>query len=464
MDPLIQYAATSDGVSIAFWTLGNGPPLLFLPALPLANLQVEWEMPWFRRWFERLAERRTVVHYDSRGTGLSERDVADLSLDGHLLDIEAVLAKLGITRADVFAASYAGPIGIRLAATRPEAVSRLVLWCTHARHNEVTTRLEHGLNEQRIAVNRLADVDWDLYIHTYLHRAIGWTQGEMANQFAALARNSIEPSAFVRVLGEYAEFDAITDLPSVCAPALILHRPDFVGSSVAVAKGLAARIPSGQLMLLDGDSVVPFIGDVDAVFRSLNEFLSDGQGSPEDWSGRAANRAGNPRAGSLRTILFTDVDGHAEIVGRLGDTRGRELLREHERVIRTALRRFGGAEVKAMGEGFLASFASAQSALECAIDIQRQFAEHPGVGDERIRVRVGINAGEPINEDDDLFGAAVITAARIAGEAAAGEILTAMVVRELVAGKGFDFSDRGEAVLRGFAEPMRLFALRWAPA
>jgi len=82
--PLIQYATTSDSVSIAFWTLGSGPPAIFLPALPFANLQVEWEMPAYRRWFERLAERRTVIHYDSRGTGLSDRDVPDLSLDAHL--------------------------------------------------------------------------------------------------------------------------------------------------------------------------------------------------------------------------------------------------------------------------------------------------------------------------------------------------------------------------------------------
>ena len=115
-----------------------------------------------------------------------------------------------------------------------------------------------------------------------------------------------------------------------------------------------------------------------------------------------------------------------------------------------------------MGEGFLASFSSAQSALECAVEIQQQFASHPGIGDERIRVRVGINAGEPINEDDDLFGTAVIATARIAGEAAAGEIVVAMVVRELVAGKGFVFTDRGESLLRGFPEPMRLFALRWS--
>src|SRR5512139_946716 len=141
MDPLIQYARTSDGLGIAFWVLGNGPPLLHLPGLPLSNLQSEWETPQYRNWFERFAETHTLIHYDARGTGLSEREVPDLSLDAHVLDVEAVLAKAGFPRVDVFAGSYAGPVGIRFAARRPEAVNRLVLWCTHACHQEVTAKM-----------------------------------------------------------------------------------------------------------------------------------------------------------------------------------------------------------------------------------------------------------------------------------------------------------------------------------
>jgi class 3 adenylate cyclase len=146
---------------------------------------------------------------------------------------------------------------------------------------------------------------------------------------------------------------------------------------------------------------------------------------------------------------------------RLGDQAGRSVLREYEQRTREALRRYGGAEVKAMGDGFMASFRSAQSALDCAIDIQRAFAPGEHVQGETLRVRIGLNAGEPIEEDGDLFGSSVIRAARIGALARGSEIFVANVVRELVDGKGYLFSDEGHHALRGLDEPVRLWSLRW---
>ncbi len=167
-------------------------------------------------------------------------------------------------------------------------------------------------------------------------------------------------------------------------------------------------------------------------------------------------------AGAFRTVLFTDVEGSTALTDRLGDARARELLREHERIVRECLRAHAGAEVKTMGDGFMASFPSATRALECAIAMQRAFAQHNESAPEPVRVRIGLNAGEPIAEERDLFGAAVITAARICDRAAGGEILAADVVRQLVAGKEFLFADRGEVALRGLEDPVRLYELRWA--
>jgi class 3 adenylate cyclase len=155
------------------------------------------------------------------------------------------------------------------------------------------------------------------------------------------------------------------------------------------------------------------------------------------------------------------VEGSTALTQRLGDAKAREVLRAHERIVREALRAHGGAEVKAMGDGFMASFSSATRALECAIATQRAFAEHNESAEEPIRVRIGLNAGEPIAEEADLFGTAVNLAARIAAQAAGGEILVANVVRELAAGKGFLFVDRGEVALRGFEDPVRLYEVRW---
>jgi len=146
------------------------------------------------------------------------------------------------------------------------------------------------------------------------------------------------------------------------------------------------------------------------------------------------------------------------MMSRLGDERGRAVLREHETIIRNALKQNGGTELKTAGDGFMASFGSVTRAIECAIAFQRAFAERQG---EPLSVRVGLNAGEPIEEDGDLFGATVILASRIAAQAEGGEILVADTVRGLCSGKGFLFADRGEFVAKGFEEPVRVYEVRW---
>ena len=155
------------------------------------------------------------------------------------------------------------------------------------------------------------------------------------------------------------------------------------------------------------------------------------------------------------------MEGSTALTQYLGDAKAREVLRAHERIVRDALQAHGGLEVKAMGDGFMASFSSATRALECAIAMQQAFAAYNESEGTPIRVRIGLNVGEPIAEDEDFFGTAVIMAARVVAEAQGGEILASDVVRQLVAGRGFLFADRGETVLRGFDDPVRLFEVRW---
>ena len=165
--------------------------------------------------------------------------------------------------------------------------------------------------------------------------------------------------------------------------------------------------------------------------------------------------------GAFRTILFTDVEGSTALTQRRGDAKARELLREHGRTVREALKSHGGSEVKTMGDGFMASFSSATKALECAIAIQSAFAERNESAEEPIKVRIGLNAGEPIAEDDDLYGTAVNLAARIAAKAEGGEILASEAVRQIVAGKKFPFSDLGETALRGFEDRVHIYQVSW---
>jgi class 3 adenylate cyclase len=168
-----------------------------------------------------------------------------------------------------------------------------------------------------------------------------------------------------------------------------------------------------------------------------------------------------PAVGAAVTILFTDIVGHTEMMRRLGDSLGRAVLREHERITRETLAAHGGVEVKTDGDSFMATFASTSSAVECAIALQRAFAKHAEGGGEPIVVRMGLNVGEPIEEDGDFFGSAVILGARIKDQAGGGEILVPEAVRHMLAGKGFVFADRGEVVLKGFEEGVRLFEVRW---
>jgi adenylate cyclase len=161
------------------------------------------------------------------------------------------------------------------------------------------------------------------------------------------------------------------------------------------------------------------------------------------------------------TILFTDMEGSTSLTQRLGDAKAQALLRAHNDVIRGALKSHGGAEIKHTGDGIMASFSTASKALDAAIAIQRAFAaRNEETADEATRVRIGLNAGEPVAEGEDLFGTAVQLASRIAARAEPGQVLVSDVVRQLAAGKGFLFSDEGNTVLRGFEDPVRLFGVR----
>ena len=448
MEPRIQYAKTKDGVSIAFWTMGEGIPFIHMSA-SFSGMQGEWQSADYRRWYGRLAAKRKHIRYDPRGSGLSDRDVADHSLDAYLLDLEAVVDRLSLERLALFAPMLAGPVAIAYATRHPEQVSHLILWNSFARTSDFMAA------PQVQGLLALMDKDWELFTETAAHVVFGWSAGEPAGQAAARMRESVTQEEALVVLRAVTEFDVTELLPQVKAPTLLLHRRQLPFPDVSVTKELASCIPDASLAFLEGRT----LSDVEVLMSPIDEFLGDGEAT-------AAVIA--PESGAFRTILFTDVEGSTALTQRLGDAKAREVLREHERMVRAALNAHGGSEVKTMGDGFMASFSSATKALECAIAMQRAFAEHNSARPEpvegraeEIRIRIGLNAGEPIAEDDDLFGTAVILAARIAGKAEGGEILTSDTVRGLVAGKKFLFSDRGETAMRGFEDPVRLYEVRW---
>ena len=448
MEPRIQYAKTSDGVSIAYWTLGAGMPLMHMPWGGISNAQVEWELPDFRSWYEHLASKWALIRYDPRGAGLSDRDVSEFSVESYLLDIDAVARGLSLDRFVLFAPLHTGPAAIAYAASKPERVSHLVLWCSWARS------VDFYASPEAQALVTLRDKDWDTYSQAVAHAFTGWSEGGAGSQLARLIRESFTQDELLTALSTgVGTADATALLPRVVSPTLVLNLRQFRLVGMNLAKGLASKISGARLVVLDGESAFP-VGDVaEAAISAIDEFLGEGE--------EPAAGAEPTAAGGMVTILFTDMEGSTSLTQRLGDAKAQELLRTHNGIVREALKAHGGSEIKHTGDGIMASFASASKALQCAIAMQRAFAEQNESAEEPIRVRIGLNAGEPIAEDEDLFGTAVQLAARICAQAEPGQILAPIVVRELAAGKQFLFADRGEVALRGFEDPVRLYEVRW---
>jgi class 3 adenylate cyclase len=436
MEPRIQYAKTSDGVSIAYSTVGEGTPLIAMPVPGFSHTELSWQM--FGAVSQPLAAKHRYITYDARGTGLSDRGAIDFSLEAMLRDLEAVIERFGVDSFVLLSWVSAAPIAVKYAATNPERVSHLILadaWTNFSDISE-STAYKAGLP--------LLGADWVVFTATFAQVLWAYANPEFGRAFAEFIRVCCEPEVMWAIWKAWADLDVTEFLPQISAPTLVVQNKDSRWVSSDVGQRLAAAIPEARLAFIDDITYAP-LPDL------ISEFLeSTGQPSP---STPAAPES------PLRTVLFTDIVGHTGMMSRLGDEYGREILREHERITRDVLAAHGGTEIKTMGDGFMASFISVTKSVECAIALQRAFAERES--DEPLKVRVGLNAGEPIEEDGDLFGATVILASRIAAKANGGEILVADAIRGLSSGKGFLFADRGEFVAKGFEDPVRLSEVRW---
>jgi class 3 adenylate cyclase/pimeloyl-ACP methyl ester carboxylesterase len=448
MEPRIQYAKTSDGVNIAYSSFGAGLALVYTPDNPIWGISLSsWQVPEAKAWYERLARGRTLVRYDSRGTGESDRSAKDYSLEGLLRDLETVVDGLGLENFALVCNYFSGPVAIAYAARYPERVSHLILLSAYS---ATSTHFESSVAQALSSLRSMAGQEWELYVKTMVYTSYSSAGGDLLQRLAELYRRSVSPSEFPVILAGLREHDSTSLLSQVRAPTLVVHWRDSRMVPVEEARRIAASIPGAELVVLEGEDPWPDVGRWEAAMRAIDEFLGDVP---------AANQPAPAAPSAFRTVLFTDLVGHTEMMSRLGDERGRDVLREHERITREVLKANGGTEVKTMGDGFMASFGSVTKAVECAIALQRAFAERSE--GERLSVRVGLNAGEPIEEDGDLFGATVILASRIAAKAGGGEILVADTVRGLCSGKGFLFADRGDFVAKGFEKPVRISEVSW---
>jgi class 3 adenylate cyclase len=444
----MQYATTSDGVRIAFGTAGSGPWILRAPSLPFSYAEREWAQG--SEFFDQLAANWSVAQYDPRGTGMSTREVSDFSIEARVLDLEAIIEKLGVEKLALHGIGWGGPAVITYAARYPERVTHLILDDTQARTREFFEAPTIRALDQLVG-------DWDSFLEFTAFAIYGLGRVEAAPYIEQM-KACVEPGVARRVFEAVREDDVTDLLPRLSMPTLIVQHVGFSRTSIESAKEMAAVIPNARLVLLEGGA----LGETDKIVRAIGELLETGTKVKTS----ETQAASTITASGVRTILFTDVVEHTEMMHRLGDKGGRDVLRRHEETTRRVLQENGGDEVKTMGDGFMASFASVTGAVECAVALQRAFEDdHHGAGvdsgHEPIHVRIGLNAGEPIEEGGDLFGSTVIMASRIAAQAEGGEILTSDVVRGLCSGKGFLFADRGENVLRGFEDAVRLYEVRW---
>ncbi len=391
---------------------------------------------------------RKVLRYDFRGVGLSQRNPAVYTLDCMTADMEAVVQSAGTSRFTLYASTFSVGPAIAYAVRHREQVGRLILGRVFTRGTEVMTRANlDGL----VAIIR---GNWEMGSQAIADLSVR-REHQFGIRSAADLRDNMNGEALAGMITDLYETVDVNDiLREVQCPTLILHRKNDSLFPFAAAQQAAGIIPNARLVPLDGDGPIWLGEDAERGISAMIAFID------EDPETRAltANPATAPADSSLRTVLFTDLVGHTEMMSRLGDDRGRDVLREHGRITREVLKANGGTEVKTMGDGFMASFGSVTKAVECAVALQRAFADRDG---EPLNVRVGLNAGEPIEEGGDLFGATVILASRIASKADGGEILVADTVRGLCSGKGFLFADRGEFVAKGIEEPVRVYEVSW---
>ena len=454
--PRVRYATTSDGHAIAYAVSGAGPLLISIPAPPDNHIGFEWEQLDRRATVEAASRFRSVVRFDHRGTGMSDRDADDVSLAARVRDMEAVADAAGVEPLAILTGGHGVQVAVAYAVAHPERVTHLVAV------NPFIIGHEFLPPEMLMMWRGILRTDFRMFTEAIGGQTFGWGNEE-ASRYGEYFRSCVSHEMAVRIYDDMVEIDLAELLPRVTTPTLVIRTQESGMSNPAAARRFAALIPGAKMAFATGR---PVEGATPEILAQAGAFLGEDWEVPVEALIPAPAAARTPELSGLRIILFTDLEGHTAMMSRLGDAAGRNVLREHERITREALDAHGGSEVKTMGDGFLASFGSAQRALECASRMQRAFAAWrpagvPEASEPLLRVRIGINAGEPIAEDDDLFGHSVIIAARVAGQATGGEILVANVVRELVAGKGFLLSDRGPLAMKGLDEPVRVWQLKW---
>jgi pimeloyl-ACP methyl ester carboxylesterase len=443
MTPETQYARSGD-VNIAYQVVGEGPlDLVYVPGW-VSNVEMIWDEPAMAHFLERIASFSRLILFDKRGTGLSDRVSNDKlpTLEERMDDVRAVLEEVGSSRAALFGHSEGGNMCVLFAATYPERTSALVTLGSFARRRDpdddypwAPTAENREETAQDIERNwghlRPEDVEY------YAPSRLG--DDQFVRNLERYLRRSASPGAAAALLRMNSYLDVRDVLPTIRVPTLVLHRTGDHDVDVAEGRYLASKIPGARFVELPGDDHWISAGNPDEIAGEIESFLTGTRPAEE------LDRV-------LATVLFTDIVDSTKRAVELGDRRWRQLLNTHDAAVRRELERFRGREVDTAGDGFFATFDGPARAVRCAISIG------DAVRELGLDLRAGIHTGECELDGPKVRGIAVHTGARVASLAAPGEVLVSRTVKDLVAGSGLDFVDRGVHELKGVPGEWRLYA------
>jgi class 3 adenylate cyclase len=439
--PETRYAKSGD-VNIAYQVVGDGPfDLIHVPPF-VSNLELQWEEPAERRYFERLGSFCRLIMFDKRGNGLSDR-VAVATLEERMDDLRAVMDAVGSQRTAVYGGSEGGALSVLFTATYPERVSALVLYGAYPRMAWAPDYPE-GIPE-------------DIWVDGVAHLEENWGRGQegglplyaltpdraddpvFRRAHGRWERLSASPGAAVAIQQMIREIDVRHLLPAIRVPTLVVYRTADVAHAVG-SRYLGAHIPGAKVVELPGNEYFPYLGDQDAILDEIEEFLTGVR--PVHMPDRA-----------LATVLFTDIVSSTQRAAALGDDAWTRTLDRHDALVAYEVERHRGRRINTTGDGMLATFDGPARAVRCAQAICG------AVRSLGIEVRAGLHTGEIELRGADIGGIAVHIGQRVSALAGPGEVLVSSTVKDLVAGSGIAFAERGPHVLKGVPDEWRIFAV-----
>jgi class 3 adenylate cyclase len=439
MEPETRYAKSGD-LHIAYQVIGEGPPLVVSDQW-LGNVDAQWDFPPLAELLRRLSSFSRLILFDKRGTGLSDPVTlrAVPTLEEWMDDLRAVLDDAGIERTALLCGMGASYVGILFAATYPERTTALILVNGHARLSEAPdypwgwSAQEIGAYAERVRTRFGEGEVLDLFGPSLASDA------EIRRAYARYARQSASPGAAAALSSIREENDLRHVLPAIRVPTLVMHRADIVPIRVEHGRYLAKHIPGAGYVELPGTDAFLWAGEIEPILGEVEEFLTGTRHVPE-----------HDRV--LATVLFTDIVGSTEQAAALGDSAWKDLLEKHDDLVRHELLRFRGREIESAGDGFLITFDGPARAIQCG----QAFTE--GVRSLGIEVRAGLHTGEIELAGDRIRGIAVHIGARVAALAGPSEVLVTRTVKDLVAGSGIAFEDRGTHQLKGVPDEWQIYA------